>query len=326
MKAELEWIIPNFKSKCISKSGYFLTSRPFFCANGNDKEPQWLVSLYPNGNSHTENEGKLCLYLHPAGKMQVQVRLPVSYSFSFYDAHSSVKLHSSERRIATFLPFEEKGYGYCDTPKEKLFSVTDLLVVCKLEYEVERLEKPINTFPNLNQHLARLFKYRNINGDVTFVIDQTEFRAHKFIVSARSPVFAAMFQHDLIEARRNRVDIVDIEPDIFQTLLYFIYTDQVDLSNLDTCMSLLVASNRYLIGLLKWKCESYLLPKLTIENCCELLVLADTHDAANLKKHAMEFIRKSKTEVLQTDGWKNLKISSGRDLAFEILESRLPAV
>ena len=75
-----------------------------------------------------------------------------------------------------------------------------------------------------------IFASTGIAADVTLVIKKKEFPAHKAILAARSTVFAAMFQHDMREAASNRVGIVEIEPDIFQAVLRFIYTDQVDLT------------------------------------------------------------------------------------------------
>ena len=43
-------------------------------------------------------------------------------------------------------------------------------------------------------------------------------------ISARSPVFAAMFEHEMEERRCNRADINDVESDVFREMLRFVYT------------------------------------------------------------------------------------------------------
>ena len=68
---------------------------------------------------------------------------------------------------------------------------------------------------NINIDLARLFTSMS-NADVTFVVSGKEFLANKTILVAQSPVFAAMFQHGMKEAALNRVNIVDIPPDVFR--------------------------------------------------------------------------------------------------------------
>ncbi|THD20824.1 Protein roadkill [Fasciola hepatica] len=51
--------------------------------------------------------------------------------------------------------------------------------------------------------------------------------AYKAILAARSPVFAAMFEHGLEESLANRVGITDMEPDTLAEVLRYIYTGQV---------------------------------------------------------------------------------------------------
>lgn len=43
-------------------------------------------------------------------------------------------------------------------------------------------------------------------------------------ILARSPVFAAMFEHEMEERKQNRVTISDVEHDVLKEMLRFIYT------------------------------------------------------------------------------------------------------
>ena len=63
--------------------------------------------------------------------------------------------------------------------------------------------------------------------DVTLNVNGKEFKCHRVILAASSPVFATMFECDLNEKRLNQVDIVDIDEKTFQELLRFIYTGEV---------------------------------------------------------------------------------------------------
>ena len=65
--------------------------------------------------------------------------------------------------------------------------------------------------------------------DVNLNIRGREFPAHKNILAARSEVFAAMFQHPTKEKLSNQIEIEDIEPEVFQELLRFIYTGRVSI-------------------------------------------------------------------------------------------------
>ncbi len=48
-----------------------------------------------------------------------------------------------------------------------------------------------------------------------------------FILTARSEVFPAMFQHPMEKQSTNVAKIEDIDPDVFQQMLCYIYTGQV---------------------------------------------------------------------------------------------------
>lgn len=62
--------------------------------------------------------------------------------------------------------------------------------------------------------------------DVTFIVEQTEIRAHKLVLSARSPVFAAEFRWHMDESSIIIV-VHDISASTFRAMLRFIYTDEL---------------------------------------------------------------------------------------------------
>ena len=68
--------------------------------------------------------------------------------------------------------------------------------------------------------------------DVTLVVGESEetrkeIQAHKVILGARSPVFAAMFKHQMKEQTQGRVTITDVKAEVFEELLSFIYTGKI---------------------------------------------------------------------------------------------------
>lgn len=63
--------------------------------------------------------------------------------------------------------------------------------------------------------------------DMALKIDNTKIPVHKAILAARSPVFSAMFQHDLEENKQGFVSITDLDLDVLKEMLKFIYTGKV---------------------------------------------------------------------------------------------------
>ncbi|XP_051966828.1 speckle-type POZ protein-like B isoform X3 [Xyrauchen texanus] len=118
-----------------------------------------------------------------------------------------------------------------------------------------------------------------------------EFKAHKSILAARSPVFNAMFEHKMEESKKNRVDISDVEPDVFREMMVFIYTGKAP--HLEQMAdNLLAAADKYALDRLKVLCEEALCNSLSVENVADILILADLHSAEQLKTQAIDFINR----------------------------------
>ena len=292
-----------------------------------DEDVEWYVQIFPNGDKE-EHKGNVSLFVY-SHQPPFKHGSMVTVKFRLVDQDTNETLWGLGMDTSYNFPKGRDGWGYSNIPQEELSTANNLVVICTLEYEVEKLEtfkSPFNSTSapaDITRHLAEFYSSSNI-GDVTLVVKNKEFQAHKAILAARSPVFAAMFQHNMKEAALNRVYIAEMEPDILQAVLRFIYTDQVDLTA-GNATALLVAANRYFLDLLKWKCEQFLAQDLSIKNCCERLMLADAHDATNLKKVAGNIIRKSSAELKKTKGWKKMMKQALPELLCEIIESFLPA-
>ena len=75
----------------------------------------------------------------------------------------------------------------------------------------------------LSEDLSGLFESQKFS-DVILCVGGKEFYVHKAILGARSPVFAAMFEHEMEEKKQNRVEITDMDPEVLREMLRFIYT------------------------------------------------------------------------------------------------------
>jgi len=331
MKAEMKWIIHNYNLKWPRKTADSSFISPLFHAD-NDSEVKWRLRFSPGHSSNNWNLGNLSFFLQleasPPGNPSISAR----FSIALYDEKKGTRLceKHSDPYIFNYVNRRQNGVYKIGNqeiiPECQVFSIR-----CALEYESsETTATTIVTNSSLSSSNSnekessslaedlKLFFSNQMGADISFIVEGKEFRAHKTILSARSPVFAAMLSSEMRETYLNRVDIEDVTPDIFEALLRFIYTDQVDLTKSDA-KELLVAANRYLLLLLKYRCEEFLSDGVTIENCCEMLGLSDLHNAANLKKTAADLFRIRKTEITKTEGWKRLK-ESRPDLAFDILE------
>ncbi|KAL1785211.1 speckle-type POZ protein isoform X2 [Sigmodon hispidus] len=141
--------------------------------------------------------------------------------------------------------------------------------------------------------------------DCCLVVAGQEFQAHKVILAARSPVFKAMFEHDMEESRKNRVVIYDLEPQVFRAMMNFIYPGKVP--NLHSMTdAVLYAADKYCLEVLKVMCEDALCRDLSVEKVAHTLFLADLHSAGHLKTKTLDFIAAHASEVFETSSWKTM--------------------
>ncbi|NXI22867.1 SPOP protein, partial [Sterrhoptilus dennistouni] len=144
--------------------------------------------------------------------------------------------------------------------------------------------------------------------DCCLCVAGQEFKGHKAILAARSPVFSAMFEHEMEESKKNRVEINDVEPEVFKEMMCFIYTGKAP--NLDKMADdLLAAADKYALERLKVMCEDALCSNLSVDNAAEILILADLHSADQLKTQAVDFINYHASDVMETSGWKSMVAS-----------------
>ncbi|TVU42514.1 hypothetical protein EJB05_08925, partial [Eragrostis curvula] len=168
---------------------------------------------------------------------------------------------------------------------------------------------------NLADDLAELLEDEK-RADVIFKVKGETFRAHKFVLALRSPVFEAELYGAMREKKRIRVK--GMQPAVFKALLRFIYTDSLpDMDDLDggekeeMIKHLLVAADRYAMERMKLVCESILCKQLDVESVANTLTLADQNHCTKLKDACIEFINSSDTkrteDVLATQGYEHLK-------------------
>ncbi|GIZ03969.1 TD and POZ domain-containing protein 3 [Caerostris extrusa] len=148
------------------------------------------------------------------------------------------------------------------------------------------------------------------------------FPAHTVVLSARSPVFRAMFSNDMKEKSNNCVDITDLEADTVRRLLVYVYSDSLEYLDWENARNLYVAADKYDINSLKYKCALYLKQNLQGSNCCSILEMADRHQDADMKRTVQDFMAVLEDEFLFSDDWIELEKNIPK-LATETLRSIL---
>jgi len=127
--------------------------------------------------------------------------------------------------------------------------------------------------------------------DFTLRCETKEFRVHKNVLCARSPVFRAAILSDIEEGREG-VMLMDLDEKTLASVIHFVYLSELKMSDDQDIQMLVLAADLYdLTGL-----RDLLLSKLDKEGfrgetTADLLISAYRHGAKNLRELAFEKIR-----------------------------------
>ncbi|CAO2597554.1 Speckle-type POZ protein-like [Lemmus lemmus] len=303
VKFSYMWTINNF-SFCREEMGEVLKSSTF--SSGPNDKMKWCLRVNPKGLDD-ESKDYLSLYLLLVSCPKSEVR--AKFKFSLLNAK-----REETKAMGDFLLDEANGL----LPDDKL----------TLFCEVSVVQDSVNVsgYTNTNtlkvpecrlaEDLGNLWENTRFT-DCCFFVRGKEFKAHKSVLAG------AMFEHEMEECKKNRVEINDLDPEVFKEMMRFVYTGKAP--NLDKMAdNLLAAADKYALERLKVMCEEALCSSLSVENVADTLVLADLHSAEQLKAQAIDFINRCSvlrqlgckdgknwnnnqaTDIMETPGWKSM--------------------
>ncbi|KAL6883735.1 hypothetical protein ACP4OV_011149 [Aristida adscensionis] len=305
-------------------TGKSISSHPF-TAGGR----RWYISYYPNGNSSEYADSiSVFLFLQESASGPVKARA----KFGLLDrTGKSVNTRTTGPRH--FSPVGS-GFDFPDFISTEVLDKSDHLlddcikITCDISISEELRTEDRIAAPSflelavppsdLNRHLGDLLVTQE-GADVTFQVAGEAFRAHRFLLGARSPVFKAQLFGGLKESTGSKeecIQIDDMSPQVFKALLHFVYTDSLlEVEGQDDAamaQHLLEAADRYDMQRLKLICEDRLCRQLDVSTAATTLVLAEQHSCKGLKEACIEFLKSPGTldAVMETDAFEHLTRSS----------------
>ncbi|XP_065205322.1 speckle-type POZ protein-like isoform X2 [Planococcus citri] len=296
-----------------------------------DKETKWYLLLKPSFSEAEKN--CIALYVYLSSQAEVFVKFSICLlDQAQQEVPSSRRTTVKIRKLIFPSNLADNSWGFSQFHEKNEYFTNNLLVDDTLTFKfvmtystrdaVDSLHhKCINTplYPsvpecNLSHHFGLLLEDHRLS-DVVLSVNGEEYPAHKLVLTARSPVFAAMFDHNVKENEENRVYIDDMDGKVVSEMLRFIYTGKCE--NLrELATGLLAAADKYDLDRLKMICANELYENLSVENAASILALADMHGVKELKTEVIKFITGNPTEVLGTEGWKSVR--SNFELADEV--------
>ncbi|KAK2897055.1 hypothetical protein QQF64_005310 [Cirrhinus molitorella] len=145
--------------------------------------------------------------------------------------------------------------------------------------------------------------------DVTFVVEEKRFPAHRVILAARCQYFRAMLYGGLRESRdQAEVRLEEIGAEAFSMLLRYLYTGRATLSEAreETLLDFLGLAHRYGLQPLEGSICEFLRTLLSTRNVCRVFDVASLYCLTGLGEACMAYMDRNATEVLKSDGFLTL--------------------
>ena len=161
------------------------------------------------------------------------------------------------------------------------------------EFRFELISVPQSSFINDLRSMIN----STIFSDVTFVVEGKEIRANRAILAARSEHFRACFYGGMKEQYEAKIIYEDVAFNVFEAILEYLYTDTVRGMNVDMTVSLMIASERFMLDRLKAMCQDSIRKNITTENVVPILRASHLHHATALKDICLDFICSRTEEV-----------------------------
>ncbi|KAE8772259.1 BTB/POZ and MATH domain-containing protein 1-like [Hordeum vulgare] len=276
----------------------------------------WRIEFFPRGQSEADKGEYVSIFFRHMSKT-TSVRAVIEAFVIGSDGNPSAP-DILQRTFQTFETNGDKGrrdsWGWNRFVKaailEKIFlaerRVTFVCAIILID------DKPAIPVPpsDIGTHLGRLLDHAD-GTDVSFIVGDDTFLAHRAVLAARSPVFRAQLFGSMSEATMSSIRLHDITPATFKVMLGFIYMDELpgqDESNdysTEMLQDLLAAADLYALDRLKVICAQKLWNAVSVDTVATMLACAETYNCQELKNSCIDFftVEGNFKEAMFTDGY-----------------------
>ena len=132
------------------------------------------------------------------------------------------------------------------------------------------------------------FRESGVLIDVTVRAGSRCFQAHRLVLAAASPYFAAMFTGGMNETRRSEIEVEGVDCVAMEILLNYAYSSEVTLTE-STVQHVLSAARMLQMDSVVEDCCHFIAERINAENCLGIFQFANLHSCANLATTAWEY-------------------------------------
>ncbi|XP_046727510.1 LOW QUALITY PROTEIN: BTB/POZ domain-containing protein 9 [Silurus meridionalis] len=164
----------------------------------------------------------------------------------------------------------------------------------------------------LSEQLAALVPAEEYS-DVTFLVEEKRFPAHRVILAARCQYFRALLYGGMRESQpQAEVRLEDTREEAFSMLLRYLYTGRAILSEAkeETLLDFLGLAHRYGLQPLEASTCDYLRTLLNAQNVSLIFDVASLYHLSSLAEACCSYMDRHAVEVLKSDGFLALSKSA----------------
>lgn len=145
--------------------------------------------------------------------------------------------------------------------------------------------------------------------DVEFNVQGERMGAHSLVLKASSEAFNSILQGRSLKYKAPQtVNVNDIEPQVFQQLLHFIYTGRIPLIHEEGMVErIFKTASKYGLENLKDECARFVLANLTTHNIVHTLIWSSNNSLYDLHEFAVNFAATNYSEVCRQSDWKTIE-------------------
>ena len=297
------WRIRDFASLC-TDTKTVVVGEPFdLCGH------RWDFELHPSGYDVPARE-YVSLYLRLRDK---QTTSPVRGAFRVAVWQNNRAVFSQGGPEEVVFSAEGRGWSRFQYQERTLSYLVDGVLTLELSVEItctprHKIQPPDVLWPT--EQIFKLYSDQRFC-DVTIHTGAAEFPAHRFVLVARSPVFAAMFSHEMKESLERKVVLDDLSSDLVSCLLRFIYTGECAptklVGDVPFWSQMMLCGKRFQMDDLVRLSASKLADLLHVETVTDCLLVAVKCDCAALVQVCTDFVKGGQLpDVLKTKAYKEL--------------------
>jgi BTB/POZ domain/BTB And C-terminal Kelch len=149
--------------------------------------------------------------------------------------------------------------------------------------------------------------------DCSFLVgsenNQQTLACHKIILAMASPVFETMF-FGSFNQKDDPITISDVQADAFKALLEYIYTDKININNVDKAFDLCYAAKKYMLPYVVDNCTKFLWSVLSPKNACRAYEFAKLFEEPSLQEKCLQIICTKTMDVINDPSFEEVELST----------------